>query len=361
MIKDALEQYAQSSNRTFSSDRSQTVGASDVGQCARKTFWVKNEGDPVHGAARDEGYVDTWGARVRGSVYENAFWEPALRAKYGDALRFAGADQKTFVSGFLSATPDGVLTRLPKDALAHLKVPDLGGDELAVECKTIDPRTKLDGPKPEHIFQTQVQMGLVRELTHLRPNFALLTYTDTSFWNEVAEFPVKFDPAVYEVAKARAAQIMTATSAADLKPEGWIAGGRECDYCPFTSACGRQRTQVPEDGGAADPQFAAEVADLARIVKDAEAEADDATARMRTAQEALKARLREKRLRKITAFGTSVNWSSVKGRQSWDNKKIREALEATGADMTPFSTIGEPTDRLTISVKVAETQAANAA
>jgi hypothetical protein len=350
MIKAALNTYAVSSARVFA-DRSQTVGASEVGQCARKVFWTKHEGDPVHGAPRDAGYVDTWGARARGSIYENHWWEPALRAAYGDNLHYAGAEQRTFVSGFLSATPDGLIAGLGRDALAHLGVADIGAECIMAECKTADPRTNLSSPKPENVFQTQVQMGIVREQTDWRPNYSLLTYTDASFWNEVLEFPIAYDQRVFDAAKGRAAQIMTARNAAELKPEGWIAGGKECDYCPFTSACGVARSKVP-DGIAepADPQFVAEIADMARAVKELEATGDANATRMRELQNAIRDRLREKGRRRIVGDGVSVTWSPVKGRQSYDNKGIREAAIAAGVNVETFSTVGEPTDRLVIQV-----------
>ena len=130
-----------------------------------------------------------------------------------------------------------------------------------VECKTADPRTRLEQAKPEHVYQAQVQLGLLRELTPHRPNFALISYTDASFWDNVLEFVVAFDPAIFATARERARDIMLARSAAELSPEGWVAGGSECKYCPFTTACGRARTGKT---AGADPQFVAEVGDLAR-------------------------------------------------------------------------------------------------
>lgn len=347
MIKQALSAYAASSARIFA-DRSQTVGASEVGHCARKVFWMKNEGDPEFGAPRDEGYVDTWGARARGSVYEDFWWEPALRATYGRNLHFAGKQQKTFTSGFLSATPDGLIADLPSDALAHLGVPDIGTDCIMTECKTADPRTNLSEAKPENVFQTQAQMGIVRDQTPWRPNYSLLTYTDASFWNEVLEFPIPFDPKIYEVAQRRAAEIMTATSAADLKPEGWIAGGRECEYCPFTKACGVQRRSVPTQDTIPDPQFVAEITDMTRAARQLEAAGEANDARLRDLQQQIKDRLREKSVRKIPGV---VSWSPVKGRPSWDNKGIREAAANAGVDLASFEKTGEATDRLQILIK----------
>lgn len=344
IIRSALYDFAANSEREWASDRSQTVGASDVGQCARKVFWMKNEGDPQYGAPRDPDYVDRWGAKVRGSFYENIFWVPAMRAAYGERLLFAGTQQKTFVSGFLSATPDGLLIGMTPGEIAPGS-----GTEICAECKTADPRTNLTEAKAENVYQTHVQMGLIRELTNYRPTHSILSYTDASFWDDVKEFVIPFDSKVFDTAKARAAQIMTATSAADLKPEGWIAGGRDCEYCPFTMACGIQRRSVPSDPVAAvDPQFAAEVTDLALAIKAIEQQRDAADEQARALQDELKTRLRDRGVRKISGV---LSWASVKGRETYDNKAIREAAAAAGIDVESMKNIGEPTDRLTISVK----------
>jgi hypothetical protein len=349
MIAEALSDYANVTARVFE-DRAQSVGASEVGQCARKIFWLKNEDDPVYSAPRDSDYVDTWGARTRGSIFEAYFWEPALRRRFGDNLLYAGTDQQTLTSEFLSATPDGLLINLPRDSLAALGITDIGPDcSLLVECKTADPRTALDSVKPEHAFQVQCQLGLIRELTKHRPEYALVSYVDASFWNEGAEFTVKFDETTFTNAKARARWIMTSTTAEELPPEGWIAGGRECRYCPFTRACGRQRHDVPrQTTDRPDPQFVAEIADLARAVKQQESENDAASAKLRQLQHDIRERLRARGVNRIAGNGVAVTWSSVKGRGSFDMKGIREAAAAAGIDLAQFETVGDSTDRLTI-------------
>lgn len=347
MIKQALSSYAQASAKIWSTDRSQTVGASDLGQCARKTFWIKNEGDPEYGAARDLDYVDGWGAKVRGSFYEDHFWVPAMRAQYGNQLKWAGAEQNTFVSGFLSATPDALIGDLKNDALSDIGVSDIESDCIVSDCKTIDPRSNLDGPKAENEFQIQVQLGLVRELTNWKPVWGLLSYTNASFWDDIVEFPIRFNPVVYEGAKKRAALIMTATSPRDLKPEGWIAGGYDCENCPFTRACGIVRRSVPEKNAAADPQFIAEMADLAIIAKHLEKTRDDNDAKLRETQQEIRDRMRSHGVKKIPGL---INWSYVKGRTGYDNKAIQAAAVAAGIDIEKFSTVGDPTDRLTVSL-----------
>src|SRR5262249_61004366 len=147
MIREALDAYATATARVFEG-RQQTIGASDRGQCAGKIFCAKNAGDRVYGTASDEDYADPWGAALRGRLFEEHFWVPALRAWHGTKLLYAGNDQRTLVSGFLSATPDGLLIGQPCDALAQLGVADVGGDgSRAVECKTPAPPPHAAEPR----------------------------------------------------------------------------------------------------------------------------------------------------------------------------------------------------------------------
>ena len=209
--------------------RAATVGASEIGRCARKTFYAQ-----ARQAERGPEHFDGWGAALRGTVIEQAFWLPALRARFGDRLKFAGDEQRQFKIGFISATPDALLVDAPADILASLGVPDIGSDCLLLECKCLDPRVQLDAPKPEHTYQAVVQLGVMRETTEFKPRYAVITYINASFWDDVTEFVVAFDPAVYASAKARAAKVLTAGAASELPPEGFIAGGHECERCPFS-------------------------------------------------------------------------------------------------------------------------------
>ena len=144
---------------------------------------------------------------------------------------------------------------------------------------------------------------------------------------------------------------MTATSFRDLKPEGWIAGAKECGWCPFTAACGRDRAAVPSGRASAppNPQFVAEIADLAREAKRLDLAVDDMTAQLRSLQHRLRERLRSRGVRRVDAPGICVTWSSVKGRPSFNMPAIREAAAKAGVDLGEYETTGEQTDRLVIT------------
>lgn len=345
IIAETLDAYAKSLERVFSTDRRNTVGASEIGQCMRKIWWLKRA--HIAEAPIDEGYTESWGARLRGTMFEEYFWVPAMRARFGDRLLYAGSEQKTLVKGKLSATPDGIIVNLTR---AERMLAETRANCVTVECKTVDPRTNLSAAKQTNVYQTQVQMGLFRDVTPFKPERAVISYTDTSFWNETKEFVVKYDESVYLAAHDRANTIMAEEhKAADMPPEGWIAGGDECRYCPFTQACGIERRSLPFAEEKVDDAFKEEMTDAAIMYRDYEATRDKYDMHMRRLADRIKTRLREKSVKKIPGV---LSWSSIKGRTSYDTTRMVEELSRRGVDCEQYQTIAEPSDRLTITLKV---------
>jgi Uma2 family endonuclease len=338
MIHEALADYAKHIETPFEHDRMKTLGSSEVGLCLRRSWYRKNS------QSADKDYVDRWGAQVRGNVIERHFWYPALKRKWGDNLLYAGPHQKTLILGKLSSTPDGVVVNQNRSALKEFGIRDLGPDRcFVIECKSIDPRIPLREAKAENEFQVQVQLGLIRELTPHKPRYALITYTNASFWDDVEEFVVTYDKSVFQEAKARSALVYGATEPRELRPEGWIAGGKECEYCPWTSECGVVRTSVPkgEPQGDVDPQFRAELEDLCRELNKLKEQVEEANPAIRDLQDQIKDRLRSRGIKKIPGL---VSWSAVVGRTSYDTA----AMKADGIAVEKYSKVGDPSDRLTV-------------
>lgn len=340
MIKEILDEFIVP--KLWEHDRTKTIGSSEIGGCIRRTWYIKNSKD------HDLSHVARWGAAERGNLFENHLWEPALRKKFGKKLMYSGPDQKTFVDGELSATPDGLLIGAARDSLKHLGIKDIGGNCLSLECKTIDPRVNLIEAKHQNMMQVQVAMGIIRAKTVHKPNYALISYANASFLDDITEFAIPFEENLYAAAKTRAAQIYKAKDAKELKPEGYIKGGKECDHCPFQEACGVERHNLPSAKYVTkeiDPQLKAEFIDMVRAANKIKAVKEGAEEEFKAAAEEIKDRLREKGIRKIEGV---LNWSDTKGRQSYDMASLIAAAESKGIKTEKYSRVGEATSRLTL-------------
>ena len=148
--------------------------------------------------------------------------------------------------------------------------------------------------------------------------------------------------------------MLTASAASELPPEGFIAGGKECERCPFTKACGIEHRAVPSlSTDSADPQFVTEIRELAVAHRAHQGEVEAATIKVREVQHEIRERLRAKGLRRVAGDDFSVTWVPVKGRQGFDVKALSAAAATAGVDVNKFETIGNPSDRLDIRVREA--------
>lgn len=347
LMKPVLSKHMESLQRVFK-DRHLTVGASEIGLCARLVWYVKH-----HPSAKAINGEESFGASHRGNMIEAHTVVPALRRHYGANILYSGKDQRTFVSGVNSATPDGMLINQPKDLLAEFGVKDIGKARcILVEIKSIDPRIQLRGPKANHARQANQQLGIIREQGEWLPEYCLLMYVNASFLDDVTEFVIKFDAELYERQKKRAAMILDAKTAREMKPEGWIKGGKECDTCQFADACTELRSAVPgESEKKADPQFVAEIKELAFAERDLDTRASELEEKQREIQLQIKDRLREKDLRGIKEPDITVSWYPVKPRITYDMEALRHDASAAGFNVTPYEKVGNPGDGLRITVK----------
>jgi hypothetical protein len=341
MIGDLLRQWGSSQRREFEHDRRDTIGSSEIGRCARATVFGKL------GVPADDGFVESWGAALRGTLIEDNYFYPALKAAYGDRLKIAGPEQQTLVINFLSATPDGVITGMPSDCLQHLGVEDIGGSDVLVECKSIDPRANLLRPRPEHEFQVQVAMGLVRRsYLPYKPAWAVISYIDASFLDKITEFAVRFDERIYEAADKRALQIWSCEDPLETAPEGKLAGGKECEYCPWFGQCrDTDIRRVPEGGVRLPAGAVAELKGMRDLERQLAASIEDSRMSQSHMHEAMKQLLRNYDARAHRDKGWSVQWSVTKPRVSVDTA----AMEAAGVDLEPFKKEGKAGERLTIT------------
>ena len=323
MIKDLILHGAQALDDTegFGIDRSKYLNASTADSCIRKQWFERNL-PPVD---------QDWGFARRGKQGE-LYLVDCLSAS-GAQMVYAGDDQVSIVSDEhrISATPDGYL--------------QTEGGWLAIEFKTIDPRTNRNYlPRTDHV--TQLQIGM--ELAHLqdadfpKPVSGKVIYMDASNYNDILEFDVPRDRDILDRLAPRAKKMLNAKSADRLDREGKRSG--ECKKyggCPFAEQCGIEiegeaTVSRGNRGSGLDGAVQAYV-----LAKGDEAEAK---ARKDAAAEDIKTELKARNAKELIVGNHKVSMTSVAGRRSYDWKEMEKA----GIDLSPFMSTGKPSERLTV-------------
>jgi CRISPR/Cas system-associated exonuclease Cas4 (RecB family) len=283
--------------KVWEHDRSKTVGASEIGACARQTWFRK--------AGVAEERTPNWGFAARGNHVEAWVYARLTAAKI--RLKWK---QKTIVDRYLSATLDG-----------------MRGD-VVVDIKSFDPR-KSEIVEPKHLMQVQAQIALTGATS------GLLLYVNASDYQDIREVPVPRDPAAFTTLQARAEAIITGPMPA---PEGRITGGNECAQCLFQTAClGAPITDTGKQLSEADT--AAVAANVATI-KDLQAAGKAAEAAINAAKERIREILRAADVRRAPGLAR-VSRSS---RTALD----QEAMEKAGIDLAPFRKPGRETETVTV-------------
>jgi CRISPR/Cas system-associated exonuclease Cas4 (RecB family) len=350
---EAYDTYVKAHQKVWAHDRSKTMGASEAFGCLRKAWFSK------HGAEKDPDHKDSWGALQRGDLIEQHFAEPAVRwflenHFYDTRLIWGGDNQKTLKApdAPLTATPDGLVIGCDDDALEVYGIPSLGGTGcFNFEIKSIDPRVNLKEEKSIHRGQTIVQMGITRETTRYRPNYAVIVYIDASFFDDIEVFIVPFDQRTYDIAKDRSRAAFDIKNVSEILPEGKIDGG--CEYCPYKGVCARATgLSTPTDGEANSKNTPLKIMEefegLIRDERAASAAKKTSEAAHKEASERLKQWFRDVGVRRAEVPGVakvSISW--IKGRKTYDV----EAMRAAGLPVEDFTREGEGHDRLSISEK----------
>ena len=307
-------------------NRDAYLNASEAGTCIRKQWYQRN--------AKSKAAPQNWGYARRGSHGERYLVEAMREAveSTGDKFILAGDDQVTVRDEKLkiSATPDGLILYA-----------DLG---VVPEFKTIDPRTNRKNlPKAKHITQLEIGMALLaQEMPELPALTGRLIYMDASNYDDIVSFDVPFNENALKHAAKRASKLLRTKSAGPLDREGRANGGKECKTeCPFKEHCG---VDLADDAGRKRANRNSNLDGAASRfmeLKDAE---EDIKAEKAVLSEEIKSGLISRGVNDVIVGNISVNLAIAKGRESLNKK----AVKAAGIDLAPFTTVGSPTERLTV-------------
>lgn len=336
--------------KVWEHDRSLTVGASEVFNCMRQNAFKKLSPEL---AEEPEEADPEWGHTERGNLVENEFVVPSLKSMFGEEnCLFMGAAQKTFIDGRLSATPDGVVIGLPRDALADYGIEDIGESEaIATEVKSFgsdyaapkkDKATGLYIPKPRHQGQNIVQMGLLRRKTNYFPDVGVVLYVNPVNLKDIRPATVRYDDAVYTRAKNRAESIFVpGKTPADFAAEGLITK-KDCQYCDFCSACHDiEMARFPDKIVPAKNISANDLTEIeheARVVAALRAKMKEVEEEKKIKETSLKDKLFDIGTTKVAGDGWSVSISKNAGRKSLDKEKL---VADTGVDLDDYMKTGD--------------------
>lgn len=343
--------YIASIKKVWAHDRSKTVGASEAFDCLRYVWFEKRGGE--FGFKKPVPLVpESWGAMERGNVIENAYVVPGLLAGLPESmgLEFAGTDQQTLVLGRNSATPDGLVTGLKPGPLTvrggdqEIYIPDIKADCIVLEIKSIDPRAILLEERAKHHGQTQIQIGLIRELTPWKPVFSIILYVDASFLDKFTPFVAEFNEGVYAEAKVRAQGVWEVNDPMLVVPEGRFSG--RCDTCPWKSPCTQTTlAAIPTNEVTDDPTAVEEMDPLVQRYFELKKETETLTEEYERAKEAIKECLQDKSVRRLTGSTWKVSWGPVKGKETIDIA----AMRADGIDLAKYTNTGDGHDRIYVT------------
>lgn len=350
-FSEMFSSFVKENKREWGHDRNESVGASEIFGCLRQV-WFRKRGDADKYPIDEDFDEDSWGASERGNILEKYFVVPTLSKHLQDGvLIYAGDNQKTFFLDKNSATPDGLVINLEKDALALYGIPDIESDCICVEIKTIDPRVRLHNEKNIHHGQGQTQLGIIRETTKYKPMYCVILYIDASFLDKLKVFIVKYEENAWTQAKERANIVFEIDDPAEILAEGRIDG--TCTYCPFQTSCAIVSTgRVPlVDKGNLTEDELDELDDLVQDYDDFKKLSKVYEVNFKQIQAKIKDKLVELNIRKIPGKKTkrpwSISWFKRAGVKSVNQALIKEALGVDNLD--DYKREGDPFDVLKIT------------
>ena len=262
-------------------DRSKYVGASDIGNCLKKSYLSKTVGESFD--------LRQLLIFERGHVAEGIVAK-ALKAKgieFSEQVEVVGGNG--FVKGHIDFT-----VRFPQEC-------------VVIECKSISSPLPDGRPRENWILQVQLQLGLLQERTRRPCRGYILAINLNS--GEAEEFPVPFNETLYRTALNRAETLWKSVISGD-EPEGEISD--LCPYCSFKNRCSTLRSN-----GAELPE---EVASMIRRYKELQAAEKEA----KEIKENLKAFMEAAGLKKGITEENTLLLSHRSGREMIDIEMLKE-------------------------------------
>ena len=209
----SIKEYAKQQTKDTLGDRSEYIGASDIGGCPFKTVMSKR--NPPEVSLQQELIF------FRGHIAEE-FVDRGLQGLHVEKQ----LEVESELNGFpLKAHLDKIVKGKERDVIIEVK-------------STSAP---LYEPYESWILQVTFQMGLILEKTGKLPDAYVVAVDVNSGW--IDEFPIEFDDTIFELCLSKADHIASALRG-ECEPKAIVQ--YYCGTCPFKMECPKQG-QFAED------------------------------------------------------------------------------------------------------------------
>lgn len=336
-FENIFHQWVEKNQKYWSHDRNLTVGASEIEACTRKIFFDKRGRE--FGFEIDEDHEESWGAMERGNIIENHWVVPAVNWFFNEKdkskilITHTGEDQETMIYKNNSSTPDGLIINAPPSLLSQYGIDDIEGDCVCFEIKSIDPRSNIEEEKRAHHWQTQQQMGIFRETTEYKPNYAVIFYVNASWFDSMEVFVVKFEQDKWDQCVKKADMVYSAEDPIKVPAQGiWNNG---CSYCKWTHACAKIReAEVPKKKKyTASLEEETDLYNLAWNLQDVKEEIEKLDKEKKEYADELTRIIRSVDANTLVADDLQVNLAWSKGKESLNAKRLAEAVDLKNEEM----------------------------
>ena len=291
--------------KEWSEGRTDNVGASELFSCEKRVHYRKTD---------KENSKPMSGHMLRGDILENYYLAEVIKARFGDKASHLGSEQQTFRKGNVTATPDGILTDVPRIEIEEFFGLELDKDyrDYIVEFKTHHPMAdkSLGQYSPEHEMQTRVQMFVCDKPA------AILVYCEAASL-DITTYYFERNIVTESNMLERADKILKGE---DLFEEGLISG--ECKYCEYVERCGVDTTESDTSNNGC-----IEKESFDELIREYE-EVNKAVKRQKALKKLILAELSSER---IQSHGYVFSLGYTKPRRMLNTKKLTDMLIKKGA------------------------------
>ncbi len=359
-----------------STDRALSVGASEIGDCARKIAARKQRIEP------DKEYVekeaDNNGFATRGNVMEDNWQVPVMQEwarLNGGELLYASQEEQISLGPFkrATATPDGIFIGLKKDALHEFRMASnpkqkcklllKKGDVVQLELKSIDPRVdKGSLPQQKHVDQLNQATGLTRrsifevvdpetgevEETTYKPKYGILWYADASNYRDSIGFVVIYNDKGFK-SQLKRIDYMMDTPWEKVLPEGsMVKNKKPCTTCEFAMQCLGFVPWVPKTERSLKDKELLKLDEMVTHLEGLKEAKDEVSAEITQAEADIKVFLSSKKTSFAQAVDFKASWTTRSGQSRFQGSLARKYLENKGVDIEPFMQTTKPSEVLKV-------------